>query len=268
MIKENHCTFLDLPKRPKPRHEGMTSFFDYFIPLRDLETLLEVAADAMDWAKLIHIGLAANLPEGWLDRKLHLYRERGIKTYPGGIPYQVALTKNKVEEYFDWLVEMGFDAVEIAEDAMKSVMPTEKRGELINMAIDRGLEVHTEIGKKHPEKPLQLDEAFESIMYDLNLGVSHCVIERSELDVYIQSGDASPLLGLVEQVGLKNLLFEPGPFGWPQVHKWCFQTFGRNVNLGNISKEEILYVEWSRIGMSRFVDFDYFDASFSQPSEG
>lgn len=259
MTKENHCTFLELPSRPKPRDEGMTSFFDYFIPLKDLETLLEVAAEAIDWAKLIHIGLTANLPKGWLQKKLQIYREKGIRTYPGGIPYQVALVQNKVKEYFDWLVDLGFDAVEIAEDAMKTAMPQEKRGDFIKMAIDRGLEVHTELGKKHPEEPLKLDEAYESIMYDLNLGVSHCVIERSELDPYMKSGDAAPLLKLVEQVGLKNLLFEPGPFGYPHVHKWCFQTFGVNVNLGNITKDEILYVEWSRIGLSRFVDFNYFD---------
>ena len=72
-------------------------------------------------------------------------------------------------------------------------------------------------------------------------------------------GEPYPLLKLVEQVGLKNLLFEPGRFGWPRVHRWCFQTFGVNVNLGNITKDEVLYVEWSRIGMSRFVNFNYFD---------
>lgn len=259
MAKENYCSFLDLPARPKPRTEGMTSFFDYFIPLRELETLLEVAAPAMDWAKLIHIGLTTNLPPGWLEKKLRLYRDNGIRTYPGGVPYQVALVQNKAREYFDWLVDLGFTGVEIAEDAMKTVMPAEKRGEFIKMAVDRGLEVHTEVGKKHPEEPLQLDEAYESILFDLRLGVSHVVIERSELNPYIESGDASPLLKLVDEVGLKNLLFEPGPFGYPQVHKWCFQTFGPKVNLGNINKDEILYVEWSRIGLSRFVDFDYFD---------
>ena len=83
---------------------------------------MEVAANAMDWAKLIHIGLTADLPKGWLERKLQLYRERGIKTYPGGIPYQVALVQNKTKEFFDWLVKMGFDAVEIAEDAMRFCM--------------------------------------------------------------------------------------------------------------------------------------------------
>lgn len=255
---ENHCSFLDLPTRPKPRNEGMTSLFDYFIPLDDVKNMLEVAAPAIDWAKLIHIGLTSALPPQWLQRKLELYRENNIRTYPGGIPYQVALVQGKVERYFDWLVEVGFDGVEIAEDAITSVLPMEKRGKFIAMAVDRGLEVHTELGKKNPAVPMNLTEAYESIMFDLDHGVSHCVIERSELEPYTSSGNADPLLEFTERIGLHNLLFEPGPFGWPDIHRWCFQTFGKKVNLGNITKDEILYVEWSRIGLSRFVHFDYF----------
>ena len=258
MEKGNYCDFLELPERPKPRKEGMTSFFDYFLPHAEVKNLLEVAAPAIDWAKLIHIGLTVNLPENWLEKKLSIYRAHGIRTYPGGIPYQMALIQDKVEQYFDWLVECGFDGVEIAEDAMSSVMTQEKRGKFIKMAVERGLEVHTELGKKDPEAPMDLEEAYESIQFDLQLGVSHCVIERAELEPYLSSGDVAPLLEFVERVGLENLLFEPGPFGWPHVHRWCFQTFGKQVNLGNITKDEILYVEWSRIGLSRFVNFDYF----------
>jgi phosphosulfolactate synthase len=125
------------------------------------------------------------------------------------------------------------------------------------MAMDKGLEVITEIGKKRPDQPLNLKEAYESIQHDLDLGVSHVTIERSELDIYINS-DATPLLNLVKKVGLKHLLFEPGPFGWPHVHRWCFKTFGPKVNLGNIYKDELLYVEFTRRGLSRLVDFDYF----------
>ena len=69
MRNENHCTFLELPERPKPRREGMTSFFDYFLPLKEVQNLLEVASTAIDWAKLIHIGLTPSLPEGWLQKK-------------------------------------------------------------------------------------------------------------------------------------------------------------------------------------------------------
>ncbi len=79
MEKGNFCTFLELPARPKPRREGMTSFFDYFLPYAEVKNLLEVAASAIDWAKLIHIGLTRNLPENWLEKKLSLYRAHGIR---------------------------------------------------------------------------------------------------------------------------------------------------------------------------------------------
>jgi phosphosulfolactate synthase len=257
MKKSEFMAFLDLPVRPKPHQEGITSFFDYFIPLRDVESLLEVGSEAIDYAKFIHIGLTPDLPDGWLEKKLALYKAKGIKTYPGGISFQVALVQNKVPQFYEWLVDQGFDAVEIADDAMKTTMGDEKRGTMIKMARDKGLGVFTELGKKHPDDPLNLEEAYESFQKDLALGVSHVTLERSELNVYME-GDPSPLVEMVKKVGLKHILFEPGPFGWPQVHRWLFQTFGPQVNLGNIGPEELMYVDFTRKGMSRLVDFDYF----------
>ncbi len=257
MEKRNYMDFLNLRARPKPREEGLTSFFDYFLPLKEIESLLEVASEAMDYAKLIHIGLNKSLPSGWLEKKIELYRNKGIKTYPGGVSFQIALVQNKVREFYQWLQDLGFDAVEVADDAMTTGLDPKKRTEMIKMALDKGLEVISEIGKKHPDEPLNLEEAYESIQKDLSLGVSHVTLERAELDIYM-SGDPTPLLNLVQKVGLKNLLFEPGPFGWPRVHHWCFKTFGPSVNLGNIEKDELIYVEFSRRGLSRFVDYDYF----------
>jgi len=257
MDKNNFMGFLDFPNRPKPHDEGITSMHDMFLPLKEIEDFLEVASEFIDSAKLIHIGLFQSLPEGWLEKKLQIYKDKGVKVYPGGVPFQVAIVQNKVKDYFNWVAGQGFDAVEIADDAMVSTIELAKRTEAIKMALDKGLEVHTELGKKHPDKPLQLDEAYKTIQRDLDLGVSLVVIERAELDPFIK-GDSSPLLTLVEKVGLKHLLFEPGPFGWPHVHHWCLKTFGPNVNLGNIEKNEVIYIEYSRRGISRFVDYNYF----------
>lgn len=253
----SHMDFLKLPKRPKPRDEGINSFFDYFLPLEEIKNFLEVAAEAMDYAKLIHIGLYEPLPKGWLETKMRMYKANQVKVYPGGVSFQIAAVQNKVPEFLKWLSKHGFDAVEIAEDALPSPLEPKKRDDMVRTALEQGLEVITEIGKKHPDAPLSLEEAYESIQHDLNLGVSHVTLERAELDPYMKD-DPSPLKNLVGKVGLKKLLFEPGPFGWPQVHKWCFKTFGPKVNLGNIYKEELLYVEFSRIGLSRLVDYDYF----------
>lgn len=257
MAQNDYCDFLRLPTRPKPREEGLTSFHDRFLPIKEVEIFLEVASEAMDYAKLIHIGLYPSLPKGWLRKKLRLYKDNGVKTYPGGVPFQVAVVQNKVPDYFNWLRDQGFDAVEIAEDAMSSNMEIRKWDEIIKMALDKGLEVITELGKKDPEKPLDLGEAYESIQHDLTLGVSHVTIERSELNPYLK-GDSAPFVDLVQKVGLKHLIFEPNPFGWPHIHQWCFKTFGPKVNMGNIMKDELMAIEWARRGLQRLSNYAYF----------
>jgi phosphosulfolactate synthase len=260
MIVDNQLRFLKLPARPRPRKEGLTVLFDMWLSMKEVESVLEVASETLDYAKFVHAGMAFGdvLPDGWMQDKISLYKAKGIKTYPGGVPYQIALVQDKVREYMQWVSDVGFDGVEIAEDAMSYEASTEKtRDQNIKMALDLGLFVDTELGKKSPDKPLDLSEAYDMIMRDLGLGVSHVVIERAELNEYIGK-DPKPLVDLVGRVGLKNIVLEPGPFGWPDVHDWCFKQFGPKANLSNIYVDELMYVEFSRRGLSRF-GYWYFD---------
>ena len=258
----NYMNFLDLPTYPKkPREEGVTGLFDLFMPIGQQKELLSLAAGATDYAKFVHIGLAFEdaLPPGWLEEKIQIYKENQIKTYPGGVPYQVALVHGKVEEYFDWLVKAGFDGVELAEDAMSfRVTDDQMRDDHIKMALDKGLFVDTELGKKNPEDPLNLEYAYDTIMHDIELGVSHVAIERSELNSYLGK-DPKPLVDLVNAVGMKHVLMEPNPFGWPMYHDWVFKIFGPDVNVANILPSEIMYVHLARIGFARFGNFRFFE---------
>lgn len=255
--------FLDLPVYPgKPRRRGATGLFDLFMPVGDTERLLEVASGVIDYVKFIHVGLAFedSLPHGWLEEKLALYRSKRIKTYPGGVPYQVALVQDKVREFFDWLVAVGFDGVEIAEDAMADNVADEKtRSGHIKMALDKGLFVDTELGKKNPKEPLDLAEAADTIMSDVEMGVSRVAIERSELNHYMDRSP-QPLVDLVNRVGIDKVWIEPNPFGWPKYHDWSFVTFGPDVCLNNIQPSEVMYVHLARIGFARFGHFHYFES--------
>ncbi|CAN5222115.1 hypothetical protein BH10PSE7_BH10PSE7_04960 [soil metagenome] len=234
----NQMEFLSLPDRPKPRSEGVTVMSDTFVSMRDVEGLLETQSETLDYAKIVHAGLffGESLPPGWIRRKIELYRSKGIKTYPGGVPYQVALVHREQKQFFDWVKGMGFDGVEIAEDAINFPAPTPKsRADDIKMALDKGLFVDTELGKKLPDAPMDLVEAYDVMMADLELGVHRVVIERSELDYFIDKNPA-PLVDLVNRVGLKNVILEPGPYGFPKYHLWCLKVFGPKANLSNIDK--------------------------------
>jgi len=261
--------FLQLPERAKPRAEGLTVLMDIFISIPEVEDLLEVASETFDYAKFVHAGLLLGdtLPLGWVERKVELYKSRGIKTYPGGVCYQAALLQNKVEEFFRWTKAAGFDGLEIAEDALD--FPTsffKKRDDHIKRALDLGLFVDTELGKKLADEPMDLVQAEDDMQHDLELGVAHVVVERAELDFYID-GDATPFIDMVNRVGLHNVVLEPGSFGWPKYHKWCLKTFGPKVNLSNINKEELIYLEMSRRGLSRF-SYAFFDGFDQKAASG
>lgn len=115
----NSMEFLNLPARPRPRKKGLTVLFEYFLPIARVQSMLEVASEALDYAKFVHagIGLGKSLPKGWMEKKTELYRAHGVKTYLGGVPYQVAIVQGAVDKYFDWVKSVGFDGLEIAEDA-------------------------------------------------------------------------------------------------------------------------------------------------------
>ena len=260
-MKRDYCDFLDFPFRQKPREDGKISMMDYYHPIEEIEYFLRVSSEYVDYAKFIHIGLEKSLPKGWVEKKNLLYKDYRVKTYPGGIPFQVAARQKKVPAYFNWLIEQGFDGVEISDDALTYNIKADEWDGMIKLALDKGLFVITELGKKNPQEPLNLEEAHDRIQHELSLGVIHVTIERSELDLYLK-GDPSPLQNLIKKVGLKGILFEPGPYGFPHIHRWLLRYFGPNINMGNIHKDEVVHLEFARRGFGRLgdpsIDFSFF----------
>src|SRR3989304_4852426 len=85
------------------------------------------------------------------------------------------------------------------------VSPAEAKSmlEVASEALGKGLFVDTELGKKAPEDPLDLNEAYDTMVRDLELGVSHVVVERAELNFYLDK-DPAPLVELINKVGMER----------------------------------------------------------------
>ncbi|MCL4370157.1 MAG: phosphosulfolactate synthase [Chloroflexi bacterium] len=258
MFEQPGCfPFLSLPQRSvKPRESGITILTDRGQPLSAVEGILEVAAEAVDMVKHNdHCGVIARFSEEWFRRKFQLYRAQGIRSMPGGIPFELAVMQGQVEPYFVRLKELGFDAVEISEDVIPA-LPKPRRDEIIRLALSTGLEVVTELGRKVPDRPIELDLAIAMATNDLELGVKKVTLEHSELRL-LQKDDPDTLHRLVEALGLKNLVFEPNPGGWPWLHAWLVTNLGPEVNLGNVYPEELVIVEAMRRGMTRAVNYPF-----------
>lgn len=249
--------FMPIPMRPpKPRERGITIMTDRGLPLRVAEDMMEVANEIVDRVKHNdHCGVISRYSKEWFDKKFQIYRQYGIRSMPGGIPFEVATLQGNTEALFHRLKEIGFDGVEISEDVIDP-LPKLERDAVIRRAMAAGLEVITELGRKVPDKPIDVDWAVGLAINDLELGVKKITLEHSELRLFHKDG-ADPLFKLVDRVGLEHLIFEPNPGGWPWLHIWLIEKLGPDVNLGNIYPEELLVLDAMRRGMSRAVEYTY-----------
>lgn len=241
--------FLGIPHRQsKPRTRGLTIVSDRAMPLRNSEDLLEVAPDIIDRIKFVdHSGFLVRYSSQWLRAKTAQYRSAGIGIFPGGVPFEVAVLCNKVQEYMRCLVDLGFTGVEISEDAIRPIPPTDRQ-RYIGLARNLGLEVFTEVGRKFPQSVMDIGRCVDTISSDLEQGVTAVTLEESDLQLTMQT-DPAMLKALVASVGLDRLIFEIGLAGWPHTLADLLRLFGTEINLANIDPDQLLICDSMRYGL-------------------
>jgi phosphosulfolactate synthase len=242
---------LTVPRIPsKPRKNSMLLMSEVGMPLRATEDLIEIAGTLIDYAKITdHVGLVDRLSAAWIKRKVALYNANDIPVIPGGIPFQLAVIQDKVLGYFHAVQDLGFDGVEMSEDTMKP-MQTGYREELIATAIEMGLKVFTEMGRKNVETPFDADEICEQILRDIDLGVSKIYLESSEIQELFEADPAA--LDKIAGLGKNDfLLFELGMINAQEKAAWLVERYGPEINFASVSPTDVVAVDAIRRGMHR-----------------
>jgi len=240
----------------KPRRTGLLIVSDRAVPLALQRAYLEDHSEIIDMAKFVdHGGLLARYSEAWLRNKIALYKQYGIDLFVGGVPFEIAVTQNKVKEYFHKVKELGFIGAEISDDIIPP-MSNEQRISFIKLACEVGLKPFTEVGRKFPDKPIDVDETVKIIQSDLELGVAGVTIEISEIANLVREG-TDKLLQIVERVGLDKLIFEVGGGGQLnfEVLGWLFRTLGPEVNIENVELEQCVEATAARLRLSRLTGY-------------
>jgi phosphosulfolactate synthase len=240
---------IPMAERPgKPRTVGLTVTVEFGVGLAAQRDYLELAGDAMDYAKQV-VSTAGLMPRELLRHKIELYREQGVKAFPGGMFLEHACGAGLVEEYLQECRAVGYDVVEVSENARP--MPHATRDDIIRRARDLGLEVLGEVGSKHVKStPAQLVDDIGSLMA---LGCSKVLVEAAEL---MDGGVVDRVLldALESQVDVADCVFElPGPWipgvSLHEVYSlqnWLIARFGADVNIANDTWGQTLYLEASR----------------------
>jgi phosphosulfolactate synthase len=122
------------------RHVGLTHVIDKGLGPRAWEDVLEVAGDHISIVKL---GWGTAYVTQSLERKLDVLRDKPVVL--GGTFFEVVYTLGKLDEYKQWLGELGLTHVEISDGTID--IPRERKLELI-AEFARDFTVLSEVGSK------------------------------------------------------------------------------------------------------------------------
>lgn len=237
-------------KYPSGRTAGITMVIDKGLGINATKDLMATSADYIDGLKLT-FGTSAFYDEKLLREKIEVVREAQVDIFPGGTFMEVAVAQGVYNQYLQRTKELGFNAIEISDGTIE--IPDQARKGIIQKAIDKGLKVISEVGKKDPKDEIPIAKMCELIKSDIEAGAFKVIVEAREagkgVGIYDASGavEESQVDSIVSGVDdVNNLLWE-APLKNQQLY--LILRFGLNVNLGNIAPEDVLALEALRCGL-------------------
>lgn len=235
-----------IPERTeKPREKGITMMMDKGLSLRQVEDFISASGHLTD---LVKLGFGTSYVTNHLEAKLKLYKEAKIKTYFGGTLFEAFIVRNMFDDYLKLLDKYKMEVVEVSDGSI--LMEHDKKCEYISK-LARNFTVLSEVGSKeegiiiHPAKWISM------MNKELKAGSWKVIAEAREsgtVGIYRASGHAHTILinKILAKVNKDDILWE-SPQKPQQV--WFLKLLGSNVNLGNISHDDVIPLETLRLGL-------------------
>ena len=219
--------------------------------LETAESLMNISGDYVDYLKF-GWGTSIVHDQDIIRAKVEMYKSHDITPYTGGTLFELAYMQDKLDEFFAEARNLGFPAIEIS-DGSTSISHEEKI-ECIRQAKNEGFEVLSEVGKKDPnlDKELTLDERIQYMKDELDAGSSLVIVEAREggknIGIFDGAGKAKEdeIDYILDNVDASKILWE-APNKDQQV--FFILKLGNEVNLGNISTDDITSLETLRLGL-------------------
>lgn len=258
---ESHASlpFLHLNDRPaKPRASGLTEIRGPYystVGPRYFEDLLTIASPYVDWLKIPGPGIAL-LPRAALMQIAEICHAHDVQLSAGGlIEFVVTRGPNAVDKYFDALVELGFDVVEISAGFL--ALSTGDYLRLVERAARTGMTVKAEVGIQFgaggtsssaalaQAGTTSLSWAISRANQSLEAGASMIVLESEGVTESVTQWRTDVPAAFVAELGVERLIFEAAD---PAVFEWYIKNYGPDVNLF-IDHSQTLHLESLRSGV-------------------
>ncbi len=234
----------------KPRKSGKTVISDLGYGLSEVSDFLANCGQYIDRAKLA-FGTSVLYSEDYLKEKIRLYRRAEINVNPGGTCAEIAIHQGVYDSWLARAKELGFTTVEISDGTVP--MDQALRERVIVKALEAGLEVVSEVGKKDEKAQLTLEQTIEQVKRDAALGVTSITVEArgtaKGIGVYGADGKvkANDVDAILNAVAAPEILVWEAPMKDGQ--EFFIKYLGNNVNLGNVRYYDVIALEGLRRGL-------------------
>jgi len=257
----------DLPYIPerqsKPRSKGLTMMMDKGLSIRQAEDFLSVSGHLTD---IIKLGFGTSYVTPNLEQKIKMYRDAGMKVYVGGTLFEAFIVRNMFDDYMKLLDKLKLDCAEVSDGSI--VMVHDKKCEYINK-LSKNFTVFSEVGSKEAGIIIHPAMWISMMNKELQAGSWKVIAEAREsgnVGIYRANGSAHTLLinKILAKVDRDSILWE-APIKAQQV--WFLKLLGSNVNLGNISYDDVIPLETLRLGLRGDTFFSHLPAELKQTNE-
>ena len=239
-------TLKNLPERTsKPRQIGFTMAMDKGLSVRETEDFVSIAAEHVDIVKL---GWATSYVTPNLKEKLKVYKEAGIPCYFGGTLFEAFIIRDQFDDYRKVLDKYDLPFAEVSDGSID--LDHDKKCDYITKLSEQ-VTVLSEVGSKDADKIIPPYKWIELMQKELDAGAWKVIGEAREggnVGLFRSSGEVRS--GLVQEI-LTKIPFEKIIWEAPQKAQqvWFIKLLGANVNLGNISPNEVIPLETIRLGL-------------------
>jgi len=252
----------NLPEREiKPRKIGITMVMDKGISLRQAQDFIDTSSDFVDFVKL---GFGTSLISKNVKEKIKLYQKANLKVYVGGTLFEAFVIRNKFEDYIKYISDLGIDSAEVSDGSIE--IDHEKKCEYI-FKLSKEFMVLSEVGSKEEGVIIHPNRWIKMMENELKAGAFKVIAEAREsgnVGIYHKNGSAHTLLinRIVNKIKIENIIWET-PQKSQQVY--FLKLFGSNVNVGNISIDDVIPLETLRLGLRGDTFFTFLPESINKP---
>jgi phosphosulfolactate synthase len=235
-----------LPERSKkPRSNGLTMVMDKGLSAGEAQLLADSGAEYFDLLKF-GFGTALITPE--LEKKISIYKAAGLRPYFGGTLFELFHVRNQFDDFRKMVDHYKLDMVEISDGSIH--IPHDVKLNYIEK-LSKEVTVLSEVGSKIKGVNIPDSEWVQMMKSELAAGAWKVIAEAREsgtIGIYNEDGSANKKLiqDIIDHVSTDNVLWE-APVKSQQIY--FIKLLGANVNLGNISTNEVIALEALRVGL-------------------